>query len=282
MSDTSFLDLDALPPPQVVEALSFEQLFQRKLTTLVALDPGFSALLESDPAIKLLEADAYDELILRGRINDAARARLLAFATGSDLDQLAAFYGVTRLAGESDASFKVRVREAIMGRSAAGTKAQYRFAALSASLDVADVNVDDPQGGVVRVSVLSRLGDGTPSADLLDEVRAVVLSDSVRALCHSVQVVGAEIIQLDVAGDIWLTQTAPAAVFDGLPDVLRENFATVRRLGYNVAPSWITAQLQQGGVQRVQLGSPTQQLTVAPYQCAAIRDINLVLAGRDY
>lgn len=280
MSDT-ILDLEALPAPAVVETLSFEQLLQRKLTTLIGIDPSFSALLESDPAIKLLEADAYDELILRQRINDAARARLLAFAQEGDLDQLAAFYGVTRLAGELDPSLKVRVREAIMGRSAAGTKAQYRFAALSASLQVSDVNVDAPQGGVVRVSVLATAGDGTPSAELLDEVRAVVLSDSVKALCHTVQVVGAEIVQVDVAGSIWLTPTAPEAVFTGLPDVLREEFAAVRRLGFNVAPSWISARLQQGGVQRVELAAPAAQVAIAANQCAAIRNINLTLAGRD-
>lgn len=279
---SEFLDLAALPPPAVVETLSFEQLFQRKLSTLVALDPSFSALLESDPAIKLLESDAYDEMILRQRVNDAARARLLAFATGSDLDQLAAFYGVPRLANELDAPFKVRVREAIMSRSAAGTEAQYRFAALSASIDVSDVKVDSPKGGVVRISVLSRLGDGTPSEDLLDDVRAVVLSPSVKALCHGIQVVGAEIIQVDVAGDVWLNTTAPEAVFLGLPGVLRTQFASVRKLGFNVAPSWITAQLQQGGVQRLQLAAPAAQVTVAPNQCAAIRDINLNLAGRDY
>lgn len=282
MSETTFLDLDSLPPPKVVEPLSFEQLFQRKLTTLVALDPGFNALLESDPAIKLLEADAYDELILRARINDAARARLLAFAEDSDLDQLAAFYGVTRLAGELDPSLKIRVREAIMGRSAAGTRAQYRFAALSASLDVSDCEVDSPAGGIVRVSVLSRLGDGTPSADLLADVAAVVQSDSVRALNDTVQVVAAEIIPFDVEAQVWLTPTAPQAVFDGLPDVLRTEFAASRRLGFNVAPSWITAKLQQSGVQRVLQTSPSVQLTVAPYQCAALRNINLVYAGRDY
>lgn len=281
MSTDTFLDLSALPDPQVVEQLSFEALLLRKLQTLIALAPSFNALLESDPAIKLLESDAYDELILRQRINDAARARLLAFATGSDLDQLAVFYGVTRLTGEGDASFKVRVREAIMGRSAAGTKAQYRFAALSATLEVLDVNVDDPEGGLVRISVMSRLGDGTPSEALLQTVRDVVMSDSVRALCHTIQVVGAEIIQVDIEAVIHLTRSAPMAVFDGLADVLRAEFAAVKRLGFNLAPSWIVAQLQQGGVQRVLLDTPAEQIIIAPNQCATIREINLTFAGRD-
>lgn len=279
---STILDLSSLPAPQVVEELSFEEIFQGKLVTLLGMAPEFTALLESDPAIKLLEADAYDELVLRQRINDAARARLLAFAVGSDLDQLAIFYGVTRLTGENDTSLKVRVREAIMGRSAAGTAAQYRFAALSASTEVADAAVDSPVGGVVRVSILAAGGDGTPNSTLLSAVAAVVQSDSVRALCHTVQVVPAEIVTVNVAAQIWLTNTAPAAIFQGLPDALREQFAAVRGLGYNLAPSWLISKLQAGGVQRVQLTAPAAQTVIAPNQCAALGTINLTLAGRDY
>lgn len=279
---STLLDLSALPDPQVVEELSFEDIFQGKLETFLGMAGDFTALLESDPAIKLLEADAYDEMVLRQRVNDAARARLLAYAQGGDLDQLAVFYGVTRLTGETDTSLKVRVREAIMGRSAAGTKAQYRFAALSASTGVADAAVDSPQGGVVRISILSATGDGTPDNTLLNLVRGVVTSDSVRALCHAVEVVPAEIVQVDVTAQVWLTTTAPEAIFAGLDDVLRAEFAAVRGLGYNLAPSWIIAKLQASGVQRVQLSAPATQVAVASNQCAALRNINLTLAGRDY
>lgn len=279
---STLIDLNSLPAPEVVDALSFEDIFQGKLATFLQVAPQFTALLESDPAIKLLEADAYDEMVLRQRINDAARARLLAYAQNADLDQLAVFYGVTRLTGETDTSVKVRVREAIMGRSAAGTAAQYRFAALSASTDVIDAAVDSPQGGVVRVSVLSAAGDGTPSNDLLEAVAAVVQSDTVRALCHTVQVVPAQIVTVNVTAQVWLTTTAPEAIFDGLPAALRAAFAEVRGLGYNVAPSWVTAKLQTGGVQRVQLSAPASQVVIAPNQCAALGTINLTLAGRDY
>lgn len=281
MSD-SLIDLDALPPPQVVEELDFETILQRKLQTFIGIAPEFDTLVESDPAIKLLESDSYDELLLRQRINDAARARLLAFATGSDLDQLAAGYGVVRQPDEQDIPFKSRLRAAIMARSAAGTPAQYRFAALSASIDVLDVAVDSPSGGNVRVSVLSRFGDGEPSEELLADVEAVVLSDSVKALCHTVTVVGAEIVPFDVSGTVYLTPTAAGAIFDGLPDVLRAAFSAVRGLGYNVAPSWIVSRLQIGGVQRVEGLALSPQIAIAKNQCAKLRDIELVLGGRDY
>lgn len=278
------IDLKELPAPAVVEVLNFETLFKQRLDTLLALDPAFSALVESDPAIKLLEADSYDEILLRQRINDAAKARLLAFAAGSDLDQLAAFYGAVRLTGEADEAFRIRVQQAIMSRSAAGTPAQYRYAALSASIDVADANVYSPVGGVVRISILSRLGDGTPSNELMAAVAAIVQANDVRALCHDVQVVPAEIVQVDVTATIYLTNTAPQSIFDSLPTILRTEFDAVRGLGYNVAGSWVSAKLQAAGVQRVVMASPAagSQVAIAPNQCAAIRDINLTLAGRDY
>ena len=169
-----------------------------------------------------------------------------------------------------------------MGRSAAGTPAQYRFAALSASIDVADVRVDSPRGGLVRVSVLSRIGDGTPSPELLADVSAIVTSDSVRAMCHTVLVVAAEIVIIPVTGTIYLTPTAPDAVFTALPGNLQAAFSVARGLGWNVSQSWIIAQLQQGGVQRVQLSAPASQVQIAPNQCAALGTINLTLAGRDY
>ena len=279
---TTLIDLNSLPAPIVVDELSFEDIFSGKLSRFLGMSDEFTALLESDPAMKLLEANAADEIDLRARINDAARARLLAFAQGSDLDQLAIFYGVTRLAGELDPSLKVRVREAIMGRSAAGTKAQYRFAALSASGEVLDAAVDSPEGGIVRISIMSAVGNGTPSAALVAAVESVVHSDTVYALCHTVVVVPAEIVVVGVTADIWLTNTAQQAVFDGLEALLREEFAEARALGWNLTPSWITSKLQTGGVQRVELTAPASQVVISPNQCAALGTINLRLAGRDY
>ncbi len=63
---------------------------------LVSRDESFTALVESDPAIKILEVAAWRELLLRERINEAARSNLLKFASGEELDNLAEFYGVER------------------------------------------------------------------------------------------------------------------------------------------------------------------------------------------
>lgn len=92
--------------PNIVETLKFEEIFSRMKEELVRRNASFSALTESDPAIKILEVAAWRELLLRQRINDAAQANLLAFARGNDLDHLAEFYGVLRKESENDESLR--------------------------------------------------------------------------------------------------------------------------------------------------------------------------------
>ena len=94
------IDLSKLPAPKIIEELSFETILAAMRADLEGRLPGWTAaVLESDPANKILEVAAYRELLLRQRINEAIRACLLAFAQGSDLDHLSAFYAVSRLEG---------------------------------------------------------------------------------------------------------------------------------------------------------------------------------------
>ncbi|MBY0400960.1 baseplate J protein, partial [Myxococcota bacterium] len=98
------IDVSGLPPPNVIEEISFEEMLAASVADLVARFPAIAGViqLESEPARKLLEVGAFREMLVRSRINDAARAQLLAFAAGADLDHLAAFHDVTRLVGETD------------------------------------------------------------------------------------------------------------------------------------------------------------------------------------
>src|SRR5690554_5690605 len=110
---TTAIDLSQLPAPEVLEELNYEQILAARKAALVALYPSeeretIERLLdiESEPLAKLLQENAYRELLLRARINDAARAVMLAHAQGTDLDQIGANYGVERLmidAGDSSA-----------------------------------------------------------------------------------------------------------------------------------------------------------------------------------
>ncbi|EOV7032892.1 baseplate assembly protein, partial [Yersinia enterocolitica] len=84
------IDLSLLPPPFVVEELDYEILLAERKATLISLYPeeqrtavARTLSLESEPLVKLLQENAYREVILRQRVNDAARAVMVAYAVGS-------------------------------------------------------------------------------------------------------------------------------------------------------------------------------------------------------
>lgn len=187
MASGSFtsVNLSQLPAPAVIEVLDFEAMFDESLTALQALDPTFDALLPSDPAFKILEVCTYLRLLDRQRVNDAARGVMLAYAGGSDLDHLAAIFGVVRQVldpgrpqegvpprYESDEDFRRRIQLGPEGFSVAGPEGAYIFHALSADPRVLDASATSPSPGEVVVSVLSHEADGTATQALLDAVEA--------------------------------------------------------------------------------------------------------------
>lgn len=278
---TTLNDLASLPTPAVIETLSFETIFSELQTEFQSRYPDYSALLTSDPAIKLLEVAAYREVLLRNRINAAAKASLLAFATGSDLDHLAAFYGVERLSSEPDEALRLRTRQRIIGFANAGGAAHYRYWALSASPEVADVEVDSPQPGRVRISVLAKGEEQTVPDAILDAVKAVVLRDDIRVLTDSIEVVPAELMPVTVNARLWLYPDAPLETVAAIQAVFASTLAAHAGLGWDLTRSWIIGQLQRAGVHKVDLLSPTTDIRVAANQAVRLSGLNLEFAGRD-
>ncbi|ECI4938646.1 baseplate assembly protein, partial [Salmonella enterica subsp. arizonae] len=87
------VDLNLLPVPDVVEELDYETILAERIATLISLYPedqqeavSRTLALESEPVVKLLQENAYREVIWRQRVNEAARAVMLAYAIDSDLD----------------------------------------------------------------------------------------------------------------------------------------------------------------------------------------------------
>ena len=278
---TTLSDLESLPTPAVIEPLSFETIFTELQTEFQSRYPDYSALLASDPAVKLMEVAAYREVLLRNRINAAAKASLLAFATSSDLDHLAAFYGVTRLMDESDEGLRVRARQRIIGFANAGGAAHYRYWALSASPEVADVEVDSPEPGRVRISVLAKGEEQTVSNAVLNAVRAVVLRDDIRVLTDTVEVVAAELMPVTVHARLWLYPDAPLETLAAIQAVFASTLAAYAGLGWDLTRSWIVGQLQRAGVHKVELLFPTTDIRVAANQAVRLASLNLEFAGRD-
>lgn len=275
------MTIDDLPPPDVVEPLDYEAVLAALKADLAARLPQIAPTLEleSEPLVKLLEVAAYRETLLRARINDAARAGLLAFAGGGDLDHLAAFYGVARLPGEADAALRERVRARISGWANAGGAAHYRYWALSASADIQDIAVVSPLPGLVRICVLAR--DGADREATLDAVRRMLARDDVRVLTDTVEVVDAQMRPLVVRARLWRLPDALPQRAAELAERLARQVRESVRLGWDATRSWLIARLHAEGVHRVELLEPTDDLRCAPHEAVRLERVEVQDMGVD-
>lgn len=160
MTGFKVIDLSGLPAPNVIEEIDYETLFKEYLSYFLSKDPGYDAMLESDPSITILQTLAYREMLLRSRINEASKANMLAYARGSDLDNLSAFYGVERLINEDDNRLRIRTQLALEGFSTAGPIGAYIFHSMSATPRVKSVNVESPEPGEVLITILGNEENG--------------------------------------------------------------------------------------------------------------------------
>jgi phage-related baseplate assembly protein len=273
------VDLSALPAPDVIEQPTYEARLAAKLASLIAQAPEFTALVESDPAMKLLEADSYDETVLAQAFADAARGMLIAFATGPRLDHLAALYGVERLTGETDTALRQRVQLAPHSFSVAGPELAYVYWARSADPDVADATAVSPSPGQVVVTVLSGSGDGVPSSGVLAAV-IDVLTGPVRPLTDEVIVQGASLVTFAIEAQLTVfAGPDQALILQTALDSLSAHLANARKLGRDVTRSSIIAALHVANVQKVELLSPIADIDIDPSEIASVTGIDVTITG---
>ncbi|MDE1465606.1 baseplate assembly protein [Spartinivicinus poritis] len=294
---TNAINLSQLPAPDVVETLDYEAILDEILTDLKKRDSEFTALVESDPAYKILEVVSYRELIIRQRINDAARAVMVAYARGKDLDHLAALFRINRLLiekgnpnvipptedqWESDDRLRERIVYSLEGLSTAGPKGAYRYHALSASALVKDVSVESPSPGQVVVTVLSTQGQGVPSEDIITAVETQLNDEDIRPLTDQVFVKPAEIIHYQINAELtYFTGPDITLVTDEATQRINDYVKNQHRLGLDITLSGIYSALHIPGVQNVKLISPSQNITVSPAQAAYCTQIIISKGAAD-
>ncbi len=267
----SLIELSALPAPQVLEDLDFEEEYQGELAVFREyMGDNWSALLESDPVTKLLELGAYRRLQNRARVNDAAKSLMLAYAQKADLDQLAANVRLKRLqiqaadpvavpptaaVMEEDDALRERVQLAYEGLTTAGPRNSYILHARNASALVADATAESPSPAVVVVTVLGLEGSGVAGADLLEAVRLNLSDEDVRPLGDRLIVQSAEILPFRINAVVHMVGSGPEteATLAECKNRLDAWINPRRRLGIEVARSGIDAQLHISGVSRVDL-----------------------------
>lgn len=296
-TSSSGVDLSRLPPPTIVEALTFETILADLTARVQEIMPGFDATVDSDPAVKILQLWAYRELLLRQMVDDAGRQLLTAYATGANLDHLASLVGVARLVLdpgdeeqgiaptlESDGDLRQRIVLAAESFSCAGPELAYIFHAKSAHPDVLDASATSPEPGEVLVSLLSRTGDGTAPPATIDAVAAVlspVVGNRIRPMGDVVTVASAEIIEFAIVAILY-TFAGPdrTLVIEAARAQLDAYLAESRKLGRNINDSSIKAALTVAGVQRVVLPG-WADIICDPTQAAWCTGIDITHGGYD-
>jgi phage-related baseplate assembly protein len=283
MTRFAVFDLASLAYPGVVETLDIEAIVTSMRDDLVARFPAIAGVidLESEPARKLIEVFAYREVLLRARINDAARQRMLAFATGTNLDAIAAYYGVARFDGEDDGTLRRRTQLAPEAMPHGGTIGSYRFLALEAAFpDLKDVGVIARGGGRVDVVLLGKTGQGTVGSDVIEKVRAKLLADDGAPVTDVVTVVGARIVPYAVSVTVHVALGQdPVSVRANALAALEAYVAERHRIGVTVAASGLWRAAHVPNAERVEAIAPLTDIFVkadaAPF-CTSIT-VNVVV-----
>lgn len=285
----STITLSQLPQPDVIELLDFETILAERKAYFVSLYPAdqqasveATLALESEPITKLLQENAYRELILRQRINDAAVANMLAWAKGSDLDNLVANWKVQRLTiqpgdptatppvpeiKEDDEALILRALMAWDGLCVAGPTGAYEYFALSADGKVADAKGSSPAPAEALVTILSTEGNGSADAALIAKVTQALSQEDRRPVADRLTVQSAGIINYTITAKLHID--SQGAEVDVILQAAREQLAAFinprRRIGVEVPRSAIDAALHVQGVRKVDLigwadiaPSPTQ------------------------
>lgn len=277
----NYVDLSSLPPPKIIEELSFEDIFEELLIDFKKRSPAYDAFVESDPVVIALEACAYREMLLRQRINEAAKANMLAYATGTDLDNKAADYGIARLENEADDRLRYRTQLALEGLTTAGSEKAYLLHVLTADPRIKSASVYSPIPGRVLISILAAEEDDPEDEDeekpeLTQLVSDYVSAEDRRPLTDEVVVQNAEIVPYKIHAKVYMYFSPSASITETeCRDALGKYVEKQNTIGNMVAKSGIFDALHAEGVQRVELVSPTNDIQTTKQQAPQCSEINL-------
>ena len=312
------IDIARLPEPVALERLDFERVLEALIVDFRGRWPQYTAVLESDPGVKLLEVAAWRETILRARVNDAYKAAMLSLAAGSDLDHVGAFHGVERLEAEADDIYRARIQQGYWRLAAAGPSRAFVAHARGAHPHVLDAEAWAIAPGSVQLAVLAaqpRPSAGmTPEeqervaalqesafhslpaleaglswtvADMLDEpmraARQAVTADEVLPLGMEIGVRPPEMIDFRISARLVLYPGADERlVLAEARSKLDGHLRTVGRINYDVTRAGIIAALAVEGVQNVLLDSPVADVVCGHGQIALALSRTLTIeAQRD-
>ena len=288
----STVDFSQLPEPNLIQELDYESIFNERKEKFIALYPAteqnqWRTILnrESDPVVKVLQENAYLELLYRNKCNADARSLLLAYAEGSDLDHLALTeYGLIRLIVtpadnsvvppspaiyESDERLRERCLLSFDGMNTAGSANAYRYFALSADGRVDGIKVKSDEATPCFLDIVITQVDsenGAASEELIQIVQAALDPDTVRPVGDRPTVKSSIATNYQIEAVLYVGKNAEDALLLEAANIRLDKYIkNAQKNGESIYLSAIYAALHVDGIERVQIISPTADLVMDNY-----------------
>jgi phage-related baseplate assembly protein len=271
----SNLDLSRLPSPTFVntdfETAYDERMAELKANLTAAGIPFDVEKLNNNSAALLQQEDNNREMLTKAAINDAIKRRMLAFATGSDLDHIAAFFGVVRLVGESDERLRRRVQVAPDAYTTTGSYGSYIYNALSADvrlMDVQAISTPSPYANPGDVIVVL-LSPPEVRDEVFENVRSVLMNKDIKSLTVNLILRNAQEVPYSIVGKIYLPSGPdPTRVTADAKAQVITYQSSVYKIGQAPKISGIIGALQRPAAIRVEVLDPLSEIQVTPLQIA--------------
>ena len=288
----STVDFSQLPEPNLIQELDYESIFNERKEKFIALYPAteqnqWRTILnrESDPVVKVLQENAYLELLYRNKCNADARSLLLAYAEGSDLDHLALTeYGLIRLIVtpadnsvvppspaiyESDERLRERCLLSFDGMNTAGSANAYRYFALSADGRVDGIKVKSDEETPCFLDIVITQVDsenGEASEELIQIVQTALDPDTVRPVGDRPTVKSSIATNYQIEALLYVGKNAEGALLLEAANIRLDKYIkNAQKNGESIYLSAIYAALHVDGIERVQIISPTADLVMDNY-----------------
>jgi len=271
-------DLSQLLPADIIDPLSYETIRTAHINQVVSLLDGYNVqMLESDPAIKILEVGAYRELLLRALVNDKCRAILLAYAQGDNLDHLGALMATARrqigVDGsnnpiyQSDDEYRAEIELAPEAFSIAGPEGAYVYFALRSDASIVDAAALNPSPGRIDIVLLSRNGNGHASDAAISAAFNALSPKTTRPLTDDVHVQSAAIVNTSIVMNIQVNQGPDPALIQTNALAAVAAYVTARRkIGMELrVDGLIGAARTAGDIEHVTVSSPSADVNPGAY-----------------
>lgn len=307
MSRFNVIDLAQLGEMVVLEKLDSEAVIAARMLQFKQAwsehDPPAGAQydvenLEFDPVRILQEANAYFELLLRDRVNQAARAVTLAYAISTDLDAIASNFPVGQrlpvvpsprpyaqapIDYESDDRYRRRTQLSLNALSPHGAAGAYMYWALTADPNLKDASETGIEGtGEVILTIMDDdAAEPRPSHERLLAIRSYIHAEYRKAATDILTVVPPRVIDIDYEINVWLLPPPDrASKIAQIEQALRDMATAKYWLGVDHTRMDIFHAVKQEGVHRAEIVSPTADVLVTPRDVVRVNDIRVTFAGR--